>query len=114
VSEMPPMDPTSPGAKAAQTPIVIDYIERFAATARAFDLALDRVCSARGPFVTGAADLQGALGDAHAAARYNETFVGMLRTLDALEQCFQQFSRVLAATGVMYQRADDSVADRGP
>jgi hypothetical protein len=111
---MPPIDPTSPGAEGPRQPIVIDDIGRFSATARAFSLALDRLCTARGPFVAGAGDLRLALGEAHAAARYNETFVGMLRTLDALEQCFEQFSRVLAAAGATYQRADDSVADGVP
>ena len=57
----------------------IDDIGRFGATARAFSLALDRLCTARGPFVAGAADLHAALGEDHAAARYHETFVGMLK-----------------------------------
>jgi hypothetical protein len=38
----------------------------------------------------------------------------MLRALDAMEACFQQFSHLLAAAGRSYQQADDGVADGVP
>ena len=104
-----PVDPTPGHPQRSAPALEVDDLGRFDVAAQAFCRALDAACAARGPFVAGAANLRDALGDPGLAARYDETFVGMLRTLDALEHGLEEFNQALRATGRGYRQADASV-----
>jgi hypothetical protein len=110
--------PTPPPGQSGDAPasrrIEIADLGRFDDTAAAFSTAFDQLCGARGPFVAAVGALGNDLGDPRLAMQHDRSFVQMLRTLDALEACFQQFSHLLAAAGRSYQQADDAVVDGVP
>jgi hypothetical protein len=110
----PTPPPPPPSEPAASRGIEIADIGHFDDTAAAFSTAFDQLCGVRGPFVAAVGALGNDLGDRRLAAQHDRSFVQMLRTLDALEACFQQFSHLLAAAGRSYQQADDAAVEGVP
>jgi uncharacterized protein YukE len=116
------MSPTSPtttpshGAGGAPTSrrLEIDDLGRFDDAAAAFSTAHEQICAARGPFVAATGELSQDLGDPRLAAQHEGSVEQMLRTMDALETCFEQFSHLLTEVGRAYQRTDDAAARGTP
>jgi uncharacterized protein YukE len=101
-----------PAGPAPAATIRVDDPSRFTDAAGAFRQALEALTGARSRFTGRAHGLGHDLGDPGLVFRYDEAYRQALRTLDAVEHCFEEFVRALSSTRTEYEATDTSVAGR--